>query len=67
MSQFVPHNDGFSARDHADCWKFVNRRDRALRDSRIRCGETRRGNRRINSGQRISWDRRGVRTCLPPL
>ncbi|MFY9488244.1 MAG: hypothetical protein WAP35_06060 [Solirubrobacterales bacterium] len=62
-----PHNDGYFARNHADCRQFVSKRDHALRDGRTRCGEIRHKRIRRTGGDqlRISRDRRGVQSCQP--
>ncbi|MBI5310470.1 MAG: hypothetical protein HZB14_05525 [Actinobacteria bacterium] len=65
MDQFS-HNDGFAARSHMDCREFVNKRDRAMRAARPRCGEARRKVSRLTDEQRrVLWDRRGMHSCLP--
>lgn len=69
-----PHNDGSSARSHADCWAFLSKRDRDERSARSRCGEVRMKGVRptgdaLESLRKANFlkfqDRRGVRACLP--
>lgn len=70
-----PHNDGSSARSHADCWAFLSKRDRDERSARTRCGEVRMKGLRpagtslenVRKASLLNYlDRRGVRACLPP-
>ena len=64
---FSSHNDGSSARSFADCFALAQRRDRANRAERPRCGETRLSELRdaAPARGRSGHGRRGTDTCPP--